>query len=174
MKKENIIKELNICFDKLLYLMRKHEDHKFSEELIEGKWTAGQHIEHLRISTAPVNKVLKLPKLLLRYKWGTCNRSERTFEELVSKYENKLNNLSDLAPSKFLPRFVSASEKHIILEKINSERHIMIKNTQKWSEKSMSKYVIPHPILGKLSIREMLYFTILHTDHHRQILKNKY
>jgi hypothetical protein len=176
MKKEEIIKELNISFDKLLHLMKNHEDHKFSEVLIEGKWTAGQHVEHLRMSTAPINTILKLPKFIIKYKWGTCNRPERNFEELVDKYAVKLQNLAEgvTAPSKFMPRFVSASEKEVILDKLDNERHKMIKLTEKWDEKALSKYVIPHPLLGKLSVREMLYFTILHTDHHRQILKNRY
>ena len=64
--------------------------------------------------------------------------------------------------------------KDVILEKLDKERHKMIKLIEKWDEKSLSKYVIPHPLLGKLSVREMLYFTILHTDHHRQILKDRY
>ena len=90
MKKAEIIKELNISFDKLLHLMKKHENHKFSEVLIEGKWTAGQHVEHLRMSTSPINTLMKLPKFILRYKWGVCNRPERNFEELVNKFEAKL------------------------------------------------------------------------------------
>jgi len=174
MKKAEIIKELNISFDKLLHLMKKHENHKFSEVLIEGKWTAGQHVEHLRMSTSPINTLMKLPKFILRYKWGVCNRPERNFEELVNKFEAKLQNLVGTAPSKFMPKFVSASEKDVILEKLDKERHKMIKLIEKWDEKSLSKYVIPHPLLGKLSVREMLYFTILHTDHHRQILKDRY
>jgi hypothetical protein len=27
--------------------------------------------------------------------------------------------------------------------------------------------VLPHPLLGKLTIREMLYFTVYHGEHHR-------
>jgi len=174
MQKEEIIKELNISFDKLIHQMKKHEDHKFSEVLIEGKWTAGQHVEHLRISTVPVNTIMKLPRFALRYKWGTCNRPERTFEEMVDKYAKKLQNLVGTPPSRFMPKFVSASEKGKLLETLDNERHKMIKGTNKWSEKALSKYVIPHPLLGKLSVREMLYFTILHTDHHRHILKDRY
>ena len=174
MEKQDIIKELNTSFDKLFYLMKKHSDHKFSEELFVGKWTAGQHVEHLRMSTKPVNTIMKLPKLVLRYKWGTCNRAERSFEELVHKYETKLQEVKPKAPSRFSPRFVSNSEKNTVLDHLDNERHTMIKLTHKWSEKALSKYVIPHPLLGKLSVREMLYFTILHTDHHRQILKTRY
>ena len=46
--------------------------------------------------------------------------------------------------------------------------------TLEWSEEDLSSYVIPHPILGKFSVREMLYFTIFHTTHHYKALINKY
>jgi hypothetical protein len=43
----------------------------------------------------------------------------------------------------------------------------------KFSEAQLDEYVLPHPILGKLTIREMLYFTIYHaTHHHLATLKN--
>lgn len=174
MQKNAIIKELNIVFDKLFKLMDEHPKHKFSEVLIEGKWSAGQHVEHLRISTEPINKIMKLPKLLLRYKFGICNRDEKTIEGLIEKYEVRLNEGNIKAPRRFTPRFVSAAEKNQILEELDNQRHLMIKNINKWSEKALSKYVIPHPVFGKLTVREIIYFTILHTDHHRQILKNRY
>ncbi|MBT8233502.1 MAG: DinB family protein [Saprospiraceae bacterium] len=174
MEKPEIFKQLNISFEKLIYWLDNHPQHKFSEVIIEGKWTAGQHIQHLLQSTKPVNTIMKMPKLFLRYKWGTCNRPERTFDALVNKYETKLSKNTQPGPKRFQPPIVSAAQKSAIIEKLDSERHKMIRIASKWSEKALSKYVIPHPLLGKLSVREMLYFTILHTDHHRLILKKKY
>ncbi|HRH60621.1 MAG TPA: DinB family protein, partial [Chitinophagaceae bacterium] len=36
-------------------------------------------------------------------------------------------------------------------------------------EDELDVYILPHPLLGKLTLREMLYFTIYHAEHH---LKN--
>jgi hypothetical protein len=30
---------------------------------------------------------------------------------------------------------------------------------------------LPHPLLGKLTLREMLYFTAYHADHHRHSIE---
>ena len=35
----------------------------------------------------------------------------------------------------------------------------------------LDKYVLPHPLLGKVTLREMLYFTIHHNEHHLELLK---
>jgi hypothetical protein len=31
--------------------------------------------------------------------------------------------------------------------------------------------ILPHPLLGKITIREMLYFTAYHVQHHENIIK---
>jgi uncharacterized damage-inducible protein DinB len=36
----------------------------------------------------------------------------------------------------------------------------------KWSEANMDYHVLPHPLLGPLSVREMLFFTVYHNTHH--------
>jgi hypothetical protein len=37
---------------------------------------------------------------------------------------------------------------------------------QKWPENDLDKYRLPHPLLGKLTLREMLFFTLYHNRHH--------
>ncbi|NBX80802.1 MAG: DinB family protein, partial [Flavobacteriales bacterium] len=40
-----------------------------------------------------------------------------------------------------------------------------------FTEDDLDKYVLPHPLLGKLTLREMLCFTIYHVKHHVEIIK---
>src|SRR5579859_3509649 len=35
-----------------------------------------------------------------------------------------------------------------------------------WSEIDLDRYRLPHPLLGKLTVREMLFFTVQHLAHH--------
>ncbi len=35
-----------------------------------------------------------------------------------------------------------------------------------WSEAALDRYRLPHPLLGKLTVREMLFFTLYHNAHH--------
>jgi hypothetical protein len=32
---------------------------------------------------------------------------------------------------------------------------------------------LPHPLLGKLTLREMIYFTIYHVQHHHKLVQNQ-
>ena len=36
----------------------------------------------------------------------------------------------------------------------------------RWNEADLDRYRMPHPLLGLLTVREMLQFTVYHTAHH--------
>ncbi len=48
-----------------------------------------------------------------------------------------------------------------------------MKRVDSFSEAQLDALILPHPLLGKLTLREMLYFTIYHVQHHeKQALHN--
>ena len=47
--------------------------------------------------------------------------------------------------------------------KVNAE---LLSAVEKWDETELDQYMLPHPILGKLTVREMLFFTIYHNLRH--------
>jgi len=47
----------------------------------------------------------------------------------------------------------------------------LCRKTMKHSEAALDKYILPHPLLGKLTLREMLYFTAYHVAHHKQLVE---
>jgi len=46
-----------------------------------------------------------------------------------------------------------------------------VKKIKNYNEANLDKYIIPHPLLGKLTLREMLFFTIHHNEHHLDLIK---
>ena len=42
-----------------------------------------------------------------------------------------------------------------------------------WSESALDRYRLPHPLLGKLTVREMLLFTFYHHEHHANTVKRR-
>jgi hypothetical protein len=40
------------------------------------------------------------------------------------------------------------------------------------SEKELDQYLVKHPLLGRITLRELGYFTIFHTEHHLQSIQN--
>jgi hypothetical protein len=41
----------------------------------------------------------------------------------------------------------------------------------KWKDPQLDKYIAPHPLLGKITLRELGYFTIHHMYHHLESIQ---
>ena len=76
---------IDLLEDKHMELLRwfNQQDEEKWEIGPEKKWTTGQHVLHLVESLQLLNKALKYPKFLLKYKFGTSNREVRTYDETV-------------------------------------------------------------------------------------------
>lgn len=175
MNKQEIVALLQQNHQNFIQLIEGFSKEDF-EKTIGEKWTAGQQAEHIFKSVNPVVLALKLPKFLLKLFFSTNNRKSKSFEELVSKYNQKLA-LGGKATKRFIPKPIPFEHKEIVLGKIKNTVERLCALTLKLDEKDLDLYILPHPLLGKLTLREMLFFTIHHVTHHQQsiidIIENK-
>jgi DinB superfamily len=134
------------------------------------KWTAGQQLEHIYLGVKPFRQALGLPKFLLRLIWGQANRESKSYEELVKKYVQKLA-AGGRATRRFIPAPVNIEKGQQLTIALSNEVNSLCNRLDRFSETDLDKYVLPHPLLGKITIREMLYFTIYHFKHHEEQTK---
>lgn len=139
----------------------------------EGAWTAGQHLLHLIKSTKPLGKGMGYPRLLLLLKFGKAKASSRSYEATIQSYKDALGK-GGKATGEFVPREVKKEEREALVERFREEMAVLINQVHQWSEKNLDKTVVPHPLIGNLTLREMLYFTIYHMEHHYKILEERY
>ena len=130
------------------------------------KWSAGQQAEHILRSVKPVNFAFNLPVFLLKTFFGKANRPSRSYAALVQRYHEKLAE-GGKASGRFIPPYVAYSQKESICNSIISVTESLCKKAEKYSDKELDNYILPHPLMGKLTLREMLYFSRYHTEHHR-------
>lgn len=171
MEKAALIQLLDKKFDAVTTWMAAQPEAAFTLQKVPGKWSNGEHIEHLRKTTRAVNKGMKLPKLLLRYKFGKMNRPERSYDDIITKYVKTLKDTGAKSPKEFSADNISIEDRPRIMKWFNEEKETMQRFITKTSEKNLSKYVIPHPLVGKMSFREFVYFTAYHTEHHFELMK---
>jgi len=137
----------------------------------EGKWANGQHLDHLVRSVGPVNMALGLPRFLLRWLFGTANRPSRDYTGLVEKYRAKLA-AGGRASGRFVPPPADWAKREKLLQSLDHQVKRLAEKTVRLSEEQLDTLLLPHPLLGKLTLREMLYFTIYHAEHHRAAVEN--
>ena len=139
---------------------------------VNSKWTPGQQLDHIIKSVSPVNLAFRLPSFLLRVVFGKANRPSRTYDELVGKYHAKLA-AGYKSPQAFIPKPISVHYRERLPKKLRTLVYSLMYRADSFSEKQLDTLLLPHPLLGKLTLREMLYFTIYHAEHHeKQVLQN--
>lgn len=138
------------------------------------KWSVAQNITHLITSANMTKLVYRLPKFIVRIYSGKPNRPSRSYDELVEKYKLKLDK-GGQASGRFIAKPVSEKEgKEKILKVYTNSMNSLIKAIQRnWNDKELDQYLAPHPLLGKITLRELCYFTIYHTGHHLTIIKER-
>lgn len=142
----------------------------------ENKWNAAKHLDHIIKSVTTLHNAFKLPKWFVKWKFGKANRPSRTKEELIAKYLDKLQTAKP-TPKQFQPKEIDFNkrEKKLVLLKKTVEK--MCVQVNKMSELELDYYIFPHPLLGRLTFRELLYFTAYHASQHKELieksLKNK-
>lgn len=174
MTNSELLNLTNQKFQNLFDFLETHDLDKWNKGP-EGKWTSGQHIMHLIQSAKPLNRALGLPMFILWYKFGKANRPPRTYDDVVAKYHRKLKEVGNIVSpfSKNMPE-TPKEGKHEIIDILSKEKKILLKKISKISEKSLDKYLIPHPLMGRMLIREMIMWNAYHIEHHQTILEEKY
>lgn len=130
------------------------------------KWSIAQQVKHLITATKAAGLAFTLPKVIVRWVGGKPNRSSGTYNELVAKYKKKLEE-GGKASGPYIPKPVPETYgKEKLLNRFSEEMSKMSQKLGVWEEAQLDLYIVPHPLLGKITIRELCYFTIYHTYHH--------
>jgi len=169
MQKQELIKKLQLEHNAFTSYILNLDEKEFLEAK-EGKWTAGQQMEHIRQSVQAINLALSLPKFALKLFFGKSNRPSKTNEELIDKYQLKLKN-GGRAPRAFQPKKIELSNRSELNKKLNSITVALARKINKFHENELDEIILPHPLLGKITLREMIYFTNYHVQHHQLIIQ---
>lgn len=132
-------------------------------------WSPAEHVRHLRKSSAPLVAALKLPQLVIRLRFGAHPGTSRSFAEMREAYLAKLaagGTAGKFAPGQEAAPANPADRRREILNAWTQVTVDLTSAAARWSEPALDRHQLPHPLLGLLSVREMLAFTVYHTAHH--------
>lgn len=136
------------------------------------KWSVAENIKHMVISTNMTTLAYSLPKFVVRWIGGTPNRASRTYDELKAKYYKKLSE-GGRASARFVPKPIPVQYgKEKLLGEWNRATAKYLRNLlAKRSDAELDQYLARHPLLGRITLRELCHFTIFHTEHHLQTIQ---
>jgi DinB superfamily len=171
--KEEIIKQMRLATEEFTNFTSQIDAVPFFRQPKE-KWSIAQNTDHLTISANTTRLAFGLPKFILRLYTGKPNRPSRSYDELVNKYKLKLQQ-GGRASGRFIPKiFPPEAGKENLLRSFSTSMTKLIDGIEKnWTDPLLDQYIAPHPLLGKITLRELGYFTIYHTQHHLAIVKER-
>jgi hypothetical protein len=140
-------------------------DEQFFAPLDGDKWSVAENLQHLYLSTRPVARLLVAPREFLT-QFGKPTQPSRPYEQVVADYRRTVTDNGIKAPATMSARAEDLTSREVVAVNFAKAHHEVIKGLNNWTEDELESYQAPHPALGMLTIRELIYFTAYHINHH--------
>lgn len=138
-----------------------------------GGWSAAQNLSHITFIGSLAVYLFGLPRFLF-IPFGKQS-VQRDFNTLKNDYigSDKVIFIGPLAPSSIAPPLDANNVVQTMVSdwrKVYRDLNLAI---QSIPEEDMDNYSLPHPSMGMLSLREMIYVLIIHPIHHTYKVEQK-
>lgn len=136
------------------------------------RWSPAEQVEHLRLSVRPLSLSFLFPNLVFRI-FGAARGPGRTYDEVVADYRERLA-LGAKASGPFIPsRLTEGADLDRLVTGFREAQAGYARKLAAAEGPSLDSTLLPHPILGRLSKREMAFFTLYHLGHHHALIQRE-
>ncbi|MVN87343.1 hypothetical protein GO986_11245 [Deinococcus sp. HMF7620] len=129
------------------------------------QWSPAHHLDHLTRSHKVLAMALSMPRD--RFGWGTrpVGTPGQAYDALRNEYLRRLREQGVKATGRFVPEPHGAP--HEQLDQYRQSVDLLTHHLMAYvNEAELDTATLPHPVLGELSVRELLLFTLYHNEHH--------
>ena len=139
----------------------------FFREPAPGRWSPAVHLRHLTLTHGRVAVGLRTPRPVLRTLFGSP-RTARPYADLREAYRAALA-AGGKAPARYVPRpdaqTGAEAQARVLSDYAQAARGVRAALAL-WPEAALDTHALPHDLLGRVSVREMLFFVLYHDHHH--------
>jgi hypothetical protein len=139
-------------------------------------WSPADHVRHLTKVMRALTRGLLLARFKLLLRFGLTFRASRTYDQIRETYLARLPSFR--GPNPFAPKVIDAFEdadawRSNVIVQYDTTLNELTKAVTKWSEGALDHLRLPHMLIGKLTVREMLFFVLYHNLHHINVIARK-
>ena len=119
---------------------------------------------------------MSLPKFIIKYKYGIANREVRDYDTVVKRYQERLSESRGVTfkGSRHM-KVPKLKEKSYLLNRLQVEsKKLQYKTKKRWSDSQLDTLILPHPLMGKMLVREIVMWTAYHVEYHTKQLIEYY
>lgn len=140
-------------------------------------WSPAEHLRHLATAVRAVAQGMSLPKLMLALRFGRAKGGSASFEEVRARYQAALG-AGGKASGQYDPSQRAIDKppdalRDFVMQRWRSAGEELVGSIGKWEEKDLDRYRAKHPLLGMMTVRELLFFTLYHNAHHARRIRER-
>ncbi|MCE9601510.1 MAG: DinB family protein [Gemmatimonadetes bacterium] len=140
-------------------------------------WSPADNVRHLTKSMRAVTQGLRVPHVVLFFAFGRASAPSRPYASVREIYRARL--AQGASAGRFAPRPQAAPSSPEAARASIMARHAaavasLCDAIGHWPESALDARRLPHPLLGRLTIREMLLFTVYHNRHHLENVQRRF
>lgn len=141
-------------------------------------WSAADYLKHLIISVKPLAKAMSMPPENLAKLFGESGRASRSYDEIVAAYQARIDAgmRAEDAGNAVLPSAYRYPEGVLTGDMQSETAHLaqawqdantrLLAAMQQCDDAMLDSSQLPHPAIGLVTLREMLFFTVHHNSLH--------
>lgn len=145
-------------------------------------WSPAENVRHLTKSMRAVTQGLHMPSPVL---WILSAQAflvrgpqgpSRPYAEVREAYQARLAKGADagrFSPGKRPVPSDPAAERARVMTFHATALSALDAAIARWSERRLDVWTLPHPLMGPLTVREMLCFTVYHNQHHVENVRRR-
>lgn len=140
-----------------------------------GVWSAAENLLHLQQLSRVFSLAFSVPRSTLGMLFGKPKQQSNDYATIAIRYQAAIAGGFE-APAYSVPAKpqgpFNQQRQQALVEQWQKINQHMIESLFHWDDAALDQYQIPHPALGKLTVRELLFFMHCHTQLHlNQIAK---
>ncbi|KPL85609.1 DinB family protein [Herpetosiphon geysericola] len=134
-----------------------------------GVWSAAENLLHLQQLSRVFILALSVPRWSLTMLFGKPKQQSNDYATIATSYQAAIAGGFEAPaysiPAKLQGPFNQQRQQALVAQwqKLNQR---MIESLFHWDDAALDQYQLPHPALGKLTVRELLFFMHCHTQQH--------
>lgn len=171
MNKNQIIEKLQIEIEALHSTIDSLPANRFFTRIELDKWSVAENVKHLTLAVRPLNLAFSLPTFIVRV-FGKPSRPSDSYDNVVARYQKRLREGAK-ASLPYQPAKSYSVAKEQLIASFGEAYNTFIEKVKETPEEKLDQFFLPHPIIGRITFREMLYFTVYHIGHHHKAIKDR-
>ena len=135
---------------------------------IGNAWSPAENVRHLTKSMRAVTKGLRVPRILILLRFGRATGTSRSYTEMRDFYRMRVKgaDAGTFGPGARTPLPNAEHERAQLMDFHAQAVRELNSAIAAWPERALDRRRLPHPLLGPITVREMLFFTLYHNQHH--------